>query len=253
MAKTSFKNAANGEICQENSAVEDIQGPVTDLSVQEHGETGMIPTPRLGEICGDVDTSDIVVPRLDMVQGVGVLSQNFTPGQVVLNKEVVLVEKDKPLYMTIIGVSKHWEEVVPFSEDDDAPRARVFRTAEDVHAAGLWTDWRNNQKPPVQPVAIVTTLIEQPEGVDSIHFPIDICGKAHVLARMTLKSTAYSRAAKQIFTARAFPLKESLLLGRWEFKATRSKVGVYVVTVPSLRVCGTNSPEIVAAITEAVG
>src|SRR5882724_887928 len=65
----------------------------------------------------DIDFSEINIPRINIVQKVGDLSNNFTPGNIVLNQSICIhsprattksslgevIAADKPLELTVVG------------------------------------------------------------------------------------------------------------------------------------------------------
>jgi hypothetical protein len=199
--------------------------------------------PAFGEVTGEFDQSDIRIPKLEMVHGVGDLSEVFAPGDIIYNGELKLAGKGEPIHMSVLSIRKFYRESLPYDPDRDV-MARIFATAEEVAAAGLTSEWDDKTPPTVDKVAEMRVAIECPEGVDRELFPICVQvptaeGKTAVmrfaLAVFTVHRTSYAPVAKQVFSAAAMTLKGKLPAGRWRLATLREKRGGNVVTVPSFR------------------
>jgi len=248
MARTSFvteakkpgkkkKKAAPAAPVADTEAVEAVYGD--DVAVARR------PTAEVGKISGDVDASDIKFPRLEMVYGVGAVSELFDAGDIVYNGNLRLAAKGEPVHMTVASLSKYYAEVIPFDPTGET-RARIFATKDEVKEAGLWVEWRNNEKPPVSECATLLVIVECPAGVDDSSFPLsfteaDGTVRSLGIAEWTVRNTSYTRVAKQVISAQAFFLRDSLLRGRWELRTLRQKAGDFVTTLPAFRCIGTNS------------
>lgn len=192
----------------------------------------------LGTIVGDINTEDIVIPRLNIVQSVGQLAELFNAGSVVLNKEV---ELPTPLELTILLARKQYVENLDFDSDE---RPMVFNTLEEVKAAGGTIEWEENVKPSFAQILHVHVLFKAPAGLDYA-LPLEYGGCAYGMAQWTLRGVAYSRAGKNIITAAKLSLRDGLLNGKWELSTKREKFGKNSVFVPVLRNAGRNTPEFV--------
>jgi hypothetical protein len=221
----------------------------TSLAEIEGTETGLATSDAtlslsLGQVSGSVDQRDLVIPRLNIVHSVGPLSELFTPGDLVLNRDTLLVAKEEPLSLVVLSIKKSYEERLAY--DPNGPRPQTWETREDVVKDGLWTEWRNDEAPPVREVATILTLVERPEGIESMSFNVEYEGKFYGLAVWTCRGTAYTRAAKKIFSASAIELANSgLLSGRWSLHTERQNIGGNYVFVPILALAGKNTPEFV--------
>ena len=182
----------------------------------------------LGTIAGEIESDDIVIPRLNLVQNVGSLAELFNGGDLVLNKEVVL---PAPLELTNLDF-----------DSDEKPQ--VYNTLEEVHAAGGTIEWVGNQKPSFTPVLHVNLVFKAPAGLDYA-LPLEYNGDAYGLAVWTLRGVAYTRAGKNILTAAKFALRDGLFNGKWELTSKREKFGRNSVVVPVLRNIGRHTPDFV--------
>jgi len=247
--KTSLAKSQN-ENEGENTPVADTEALV-DVEHDENATSAVQVANSLavGQVSGPLSQSDIIIPRLNIVQNVGALSKEFDGGSIVLNKDTVLAKADEAIKLTVVSIKKTYEERLPF--DPNGPRPETYETIKEVVADGKWVDWRNNQPPPVREVATILVLIEEPEDYTGLGFNYEFEGKHFALAIWTLRNTGYTRAAKKIFSASQIELAEKgLLSGEWELSATREEVNGNMIYVPVLTISGENSPEKVAFITE---
>lgn len=222
------------------------------------GDTAVATAPgqslmNIGQVSGDVDSRDLVIPRLELVQKVGPLStvESLDFGDLVLNKSITLsgihTEKgpNTEVLITVLSIVKSYEEVVPYDPSGQGPRGRTFTSAAQLDAADLWTDWRNDQKPPAREVANMLVLIEQPEGLDSPSFHLGAGGKRYALAAWVVRSGAYNRAAKKVFSADKIELAETgLVSGVWSLHTERYTSGGNVIAVPFMQLVGKHDMEV---------
>ena len=242
MAKVSFAAAAQG-LSDPAAESQESSGAV----VPTQPSMAMAPVRSANGIEGEVGRGDINLPRLSLVQGVGPLSELFKPGQLVLNKETVLTDGEKPVVVTVVRLSKSYLQNLPYEEGGGMPE-RVNTLAE-VKARGGTIEYADNEPPSWIPVADTLVLLES--ATDDPAFPFEHNGKFYAAALWTLRKSAYTRAAKSIMTASEFALRnQPLALGKWSLTTSRVKLGQNFVYVPILRMTGKNSPEFVAWVTE---
>lgn len=171
---------------------------------------------RTGQELGDyVPTADqIILPRINIVQGVGKLKDNFPVGAIVLNQQTVLFklpvrdgangevkEKGtKPLNITCVGFKPiRYVEMV-----QGGARGMVVYTEQEVQEAKGTLDyqtWAANKATMKRfsPYVEGLFLIEKPEELVSEAFPYVIDGKPHAIVLWAMKGTAYTAAAKKTF------------------------------------------------------
>lgn len=264
MAKRTFTN--DGSKREETKAPDaEAQAAVegtteTAVTIGSDDTGGGVPMPAIGGVSGDVDKGDITLPRLELVYGVGAVSELFDAGDVVYNREVCLAKKGEPVHMTVASIRKYYMEDMPY-EPDREELPRLFQTKEEVEAAGLWTEWNRNgqQKPPVADCADLLVAIECPEGVEDTMFPLSYAPDGGdpvslAVALFTVRKTSYTRVAKPVFSARQFFLRDNLLLGRWCLTTERKKTkSGNVTTLPNFRNVGRNSPEFAKYLAEQLG
>jgi hypothetical protein len=221
--------------------------PVHDGS-HDHEETSLSSMPSR-PLEGEFLPQDFVLPRLNLVQSVGPLSETFQPGAYVYNKEVTLSDGTQPVSLTVLRIRKQYQEYVPYGGEE---MPRVFDTLEEVRAAGGWIDWRDNQRPPFSPILNALVLVRSPFSEHPM-FPHRHGDADYGLALWTLRSTAFTRAGKTIITASQFALRDGLHLGEWALTSRREKLGMNFVHVPVLRHGARHSDQFAAFALSLVG
>lgn len=168
----------------------------------------------------NIGFEDIILPRLNIVQKVGDLSNIFTPGDVVLNQQLVVYNAPKPntvsepLSIVVLGFrKKQFVEKV----EGGALGAMCNSEAEVSKLGGTldYKEWQESIKAAketggralkyFQRLATALILVEKPASIpdeDHTMFPYECEGKFYALALWSMKGTGYTHGAKNIFTAR---------------------------------------------------
>lgn len=210
----------------------------------------------LGAMVGDVSAQDIQYPRLQIAYGVGGLAErSFNPGDVVLDKEHLLVRKDEGLGIIVVATSVYWKEYVSSEQWNAGVKPRVYPTEEAVLAVGGTTQWVPGQPPPTFSRAMdMRLLIEKPKDCACSLFALDLAGQSYAPAQWSVDKTAYRKSAQPIVNALGLALKtRGLLAGRWELRTTMERVSGKPTIVPQMRLIGFNSDTTIAAIRELLG
>lgn len=235
---------------------EPTPAPVAKQEIVVREEAPLVFTPaaapafELGRVTGPIEQSDIYRPRLELSQSVGPLMEaGFTPGQIVLASEYpIWAEGYDPIKVTVIASRKQFVENVEFGGDK---KQRIFNSPLEVKDAGLWTEWLNDEAPPVYPRLTCVALIEKPDFVEETEaFGIELVGKLYAIAEIRWDGAAYSRAAKTIMTAAGGLLAKGLHRGCWNYSCKREKLKVNTVTVPVIKFAGFHSEEFVNAVSD---
>lgn len=146
-----------------------------------------------------IDFRDIVLPRINMVQKVGPLSEKFTPGALVLDQELVL---PAPLDVVFLGFrpTRYVERV------QGGGLGNICNTEAEVVEAGGTLDFKEADTkdiPWYQFEATAIVLVRKPDSVtDDSQFPFDFDGKKWGLMTWSMKGSAYTHAVKPLKTAR---------------------------------------------------
>lgn len=230
---TSFKKTENIDVA--------IAMPTQDV--------GTITVPRedngsafkVGAVSGPVRRSDFKLPIMSLVYGTGTLQENFEPGSVVLNKEVALSDGTKPVTLTVLSFRKYFLEKPEKYDPDVMPK--LFKTEEELAAAGLHTNWVDDTPPPAIEAGEAFVAIQS--DTENPHFPFSFGDKYYALAIWRLNSTsAFNRAGKLILTASQWNLKDGLHNGSWTLTTKKEKLGKNMVVVPVLKTAPRNSKEL---------
>lgn len=192
---------------------------------------------------GEFTRDDIQIPGLNLVQSVGPLSEHFTPGQMVYNKEEVIGDKDNPVQITLLRMSKFYVEKLPYGSE---VMPRKFKTEAEARAAGLVPLWEKQEGcGNFEPVLSCQVLIKG-DPAKNTTWPIEFQGVPYAMARFTLRSVAYSATGKTLISASQFALREGLHTGYWNITPKREKVGANMVWIPRVRMAGKHTPEFIA-------
>jgi hypothetical protein len=240
MAQTSLKKAAADAAPAEPQTAP--QEPSNALAERPAATVGFV-TPN-SSMEGEFDMRDIQIPRLSQVQKVGNLSDSFAPGAFVYNKEVVVSDGKTPMKLIVAKVTKKFIESLPFGSE---AIARVYNRVEDARADGLVYGVKGAENAVVE-FADMIVLLEKPEtaneAADAL-FTSEFEGKSYGLALWTLRSSAYSAAAKPVITT--VMQNKSLRAGTWTWDLTSElrKNGQNSWYVPKIRISGKTKPELV--------
>lgn len=225
---------------------------VTDDTRQESNLATVPTTPfQLGTIAGDTSPGDIRLPRLQLVHGVGSLSEMFHPGDVVLGGDNLLVEKGQPLDMIILSAQQYWKEYCGAGKYDPNHRPATYLTQEEVIAAGGTTRWENGIGPTFNRAMTLTLLIKQPKDLVCGLFGINIQDNVFAPAVWDVDKSAYRRVAPQVLTAAQFGLRaRGLLSGMFQLVTKTEKINGNNTIVPAFKLIGHNDDEAIATIRE---
>ena len=230
------------------------------VAVREHQpETAVTKSHQpvaVGGMSGEFDKEDFRLPRMNIVQSVGDLSEDFPPGSIVLNKESLLIGAAKdpkewtdPLEITVLSAKKQFQENIEFDSDKSPD---VVDSLAEVEERGGWIDWRNDEKPPWRPMLTALLLIKAPNDTVADQFSIVAPdGTMYEMVLWTMTGASYSRAGKAILTAGRYSLRNKetgepqLHHGRWELRVRREKLGTYLVFVPQLKQAGKHADDFI--------
>ena len=256
MAKTKINpEAAAAEVASAPAVTPEVMPDaqtVTDMAPVEPTSAAVVRMEdvNVGAMVGEFTSKDMLIPRLEIVQALGPNSEKFPGGTVIFNKVTTLAkfalgpqDKEQPLNIVALFAKKFIEEVLKY--DPNGPLPRTFATMEDATKAGLRTGWGPKQadgtdlKPQVREVVSLLVLVQQPEGVDPILFPLECEGKRYALGMWTVRGTAYKKVAKVMFSNMHYALGGNLAKGVWTMVVKRENFDGKLVYVPNIALVGT--------------
>ncbi|HUS59449.1 MAG TPA: hypothetical protein VM141_12430 [Planctomycetota bacterium] len=203
----------------------------------------------LGAVTGDASAAGLRLPRLQIAYGVGKLAKEYTPGDLVLGGDNLLVHKKTPLHIIILHVDSYWKEYVSNDLFQSGVRPRVFQSLDQVRKAGGRTEWANGQGPDFSPAMDLKMLIQQPEGVICGLFGIAVGDKQYAPAVWSVDKTAYRRIAPLILTCAKFTLAvRGVHSALFELSTDIEDVGGNNTPVPSIKMTRHLKDEEVAEI-----
>jgi hypothetical protein len=194
---------------------------------------------------GEFSSRDMKFPRINIAQKTGELSDEFSYGAVVLNKAIALGNFEKAVEnVVVLQIQKLYQEYVPYGS---GVMPRLFRTATEVHEAGLSLEWGAAKR--ANEILNVVFWIPQPEaGKDDHVFPFEGPVGNGVLAKFTAASTAYSTIGKTLIQAKktfCAPDKGGMVSMTWTLHVTSEKKNGNSWALPHLRPIG-KTPEALA-------
>lgn len=154
----------------------------------------------------------ITVPVINLVQNIGMLKDNFTPGQVVYDQRVVLYSPpvikngqvvtpgSKPVIITCLGFQPiRFSEKVP-----GGGRGLIVKTEADVVRNGgtvSWEEWNKKKASGLkyfEELATALFAIERPESVadDDTVFTFAVGDVKYALAKVHFHGSTYTAACK---------------------------------------------------------
>lgn len=176
-----------------------------------------------GLVLGDKlpELKDIILPRINIVQGIGKLQETFPKGALVFGQNTILFEPPQvngqgvqtkpgspPVILTVLGFrpTRFVEKI------EGGDRGLIVNTEEEVTAAGGTLDfneWKLKKGAGMkrfEPLAEAMVAIRRPDccADDDTIFVYEADGHKYALAIWAMKGTSYTAAAKKVFfTARA--------------------------------------------------
>jgi hypothetical protein len=208
-----------------------------------------------GELEGEFGSSDIQLPYLSLVNKTGQLSNEFTPGHFVYNKQVVVADGKAPMPITVLGMKKDYVEDIDFDADI---MPRTFAKLADAQSEGYSIEYEAEKR--VKPRACMLTLVPVPDDYGQYFLPIELmeewgeyAGKvveepptAFALAMWIVQSSAYTSVAKPVATARmSGHLRDGLHHGLWLLQSELKSYKQNSWMAPRIRAAGKHSPDFI--------
>lgn len=205
---------------------------------------------HLGAVEGEVNPMDMKLPRLQMAYGVGGLSENFNPGDLVLGGEYLLAKKGEPLRIVLLNVKKYYKQYLTREDYDAGVIPATYNSESEVLQNGGTTRWINGVGPSFTSAMNLKILIEKPEDLICGLFGIDLGGgKVYAPAVWDVDKSAYARVGPAVLTSINFALRErGMLSGVFEVSSRTDKINGNMTPVPTIRLVDHLSDEEIEAI-----
>lgn len=187
------------------------------------------------------DFGDVILPRLNIAQGIGDLGKTFDPGSICFDQRVLLFSPPiidvaqgtitKPALPPVSIVCIGFRPTRYVEKVEGGGKGLMFDTEEQVKNAGGTLDYREYELKKkdgmkrFEALAEALIAIQRPEHIadDGTVFVYDVEGKKYAIALWAIKGTAYTAACKKtLFMQRAcgylnggYPTRELFLTARW--------------------------------------
>lgn len=181
-------------------------------------------TTPFSDSADEIDFSQIRLPKFKIVQGVGALSQAFSPGQVVIaaSGDIIVPLNEAPpktgaknqgpqvpAEIIVVAVRSKDRYTEKTEHGDDSKQGRLLNTEAEVFATGGTTNYDEaaaTGKPLFRPMCSALILVRKPAELedDTGLFTIDLFGGKWTLVVWDMVGVSYTNAAKTLRTARRF-------------------------------------------------
>ena len=239
MAKVSFEEAVEATVIEESNDKAVAVRPESQIAVPEGN-------PEKG-LYGEITNEDIRLPRLNLVNKVGDLSNLFTPGSWVIQKEHQITEVEKGTAGSVrvipVRLKVEYQESLPYDPDT---RPRVFATALEVRNNGGRVAYGRGEGIFAK-VGHIEFLIDKPEHLSdeaSASFFYVLGEKEYARVIYTASSTAYAETVSILISdVQTGHLRDKGLFGGFYTLGAKTKTGDKGTWwVPSLKTAG-NVPD----------
>lgn len=198
--------------------------------------------PAVEGLEGELDASDIRLPRLNIVNGNSKLhtDDDYPIGAFVVEKELQIAGKDEELALVVLNIAKSFQQKIEWGGDEMPLR---FRTKEEVEANGGTTKWSKEAVDAgeyYQPRADMVLAILAPEGLDEseLHrFPEELGDSKWGRFIFTVAGGGYQSMAIPVITAALGKLKTrgGLAAGVFTVKAVKKSGNGNTWVVPQAK------------------
>jgi len=242
----SFETAKKEAAVKTATAPSDTDTDTVDAEVVEVVESNSIVPAAATSIApyvegedaeGEFSARDIIWPTLSLVTKTSSNAELYGIGAWVINKDTPIGKMDQPLRVIAVRIIKAYQEQLPFGS---GTRPKMFRTAQEVHSAGLSLEWGAEKR--AAEVLGVRFWIPQPKGVDAPHiFMLDGPEGPGTVAKFFAARTTYGTVGKTLIHAKQTFLrtdKGGLPSGWWEMTATKEAKNGNTWLLPRLKPAG---------------
>jgi hypothetical protein len=196
------------------------------------------------QIQGEVDSSDIQIPRISLVQKTSQLADEFSTGDFVLAKVIGL---GSTFDFVTLGLRTYFQEDLDYDSDE---MPRVWDSRQAMETAGFSTKWETTSPRAVKMIDAMLLVAGEADH-ESGQFTDSHDGVGYARAMYTVRGSAYRLFAKPIITAGTIGhLKSDLAGGLWTTKSEVQSSGKNTWFAPTVRPNGVVSAKLRKWITK---
>lgn len=198
--------------------------PAPEAAAAAPAPSSQLPATSSGLLLGDrlPDFKDIILPRVNLVQNLGGMTESFESGSLVYNQQVPLFVPGKvnaktqtverpgtaPVIMTVLGFREtRYYEKVKWGGDGQGARGMIVDSEQAVRAAGGtldYNEWKLKEKDGMkrfEPGVDALFAIERPEicKENESDFTFEVEGKFLTLAMWNMRGSIYTAGPKRVF------------------------------------------------------
>lgn len=223
---------------------------VTTEIVPTADKTVARPIPQVDDMQGDFDPEDVRWPRVNLIHKTSKEEAitAFGIGAIVLNQETKLSDGKTPLPVIAVHFIKDYIQKLPFG---DPEKPTICKTSEEVRAKGGSLRYEDKDSGDYyMRRGHIQLLIPKPEGVDDALFPYEFGGVSYAMAILTVSSSAYTSAGKELNTLRASNkvMRKGLRCGKLNLTTEGRKNASFSWIVPVIKYAGENPADLVQFI-----
>lgn len=209
-----------------------------------------VAVPQASDMHGDFNHDDVRLPRINLIHKTSKEEAvaKFGIGSFVLNQELKLSDGKTAIECTAMQFAKDLIQKLPF---ESVEQPKVFKTEDEVIKAGGSLNWADKDGGNFFiPRGHIQLIVPMPEGTDEAGealFPYEFNGVNYAMAILTVSSSAYTSAGKELATLRANNkvMRKGLRYGKLLLTSEGRKNANFSWVVPVLKFNGENTPEYV--------
>ena len=245
----------------EAEVLETTETPSKEVAVRQDTQLAIAGEDPSKGIYGEWGREDVRLPRINLVNKVGDLSNSFTPGTWVINKEHQINKidpKDKkvsiPMRVIPVRLLAEYKESLEYNPD---VRPRVFKTAEEVRAhGGVIAFGRGEGK--FAKVGHIEFFVEAPDDLEddaSADFFYAFGEKKYARVIYTASGSAYAETASILYNdVRSGFLSKTGLGGGFYLLGSKTKTNDYgTFWIPSLKTAGAITGDLFEEVKATIG
>lgn len=215
-----------------------------ELAVVENNQSLAVKSNVDGQVQGEFTQRDLTIPKINLVNKTGELSNQFAPGSFLYNREVVIGDGKKGAPITLTRLAKFYIQDVPYGSGEIP---KNFVSLRDVREAGgaLAGDMDIEEGTDTYSEALTAIiLIKSPSKAHPL-FPYEFAGDYYALAQWLLTKSAYRTTGRKLFTDSQIALKDGIDTAEYELTSTLRTNSQGSWYIPTVKLATRHTPEFV--------